>query len=167
MKQKFIENTYLKHVLSYDTNLVVDNDDMYVVVKKIKQVEKKFMASPSLCLIDDGYYILELIPKKENYLIRAFFNDKKELLEYYIDIIKSSGMDEKSELPYYLDLFVDLVVTGEKIEVWDEDELKDAYNSSLITKEDYELTKSTTESLINEIKNKTNKYMNMDLSEFL
>jgi predicted RNA-binding protein associated with RNAse of E/G family len=167
MKQKFIENTYLKHVLSSDTKLTVDNDEMFAVVKHIKKVEKKFMASSSLCLIDDGYFMLEVIPKKKNYLIRAFFNDKKELLEYYIDIIKSSGIDEKTKLPYYMDLFLDLVVTGDNIEVWDEDELDEAYNTSLITKEDYELAKSTTKSLIKEIKQKNNKYMNMNLSELL
>ena len=167
MKQKFIENTYLKHVLSCDTSLTVDNEEMYAVVKHIKQVEKKFIASSSLCLIDDGYFILELIPKEKNYLIRAFFNDKKELLEYYIDIIKSSGIDEKSKLPYYMDLYIDLIITGDNIEVLDEDELDDAYNLSLITKDDYDLAKSVTESLIEEIKQNTNKYMNMDLSEIL
>ena len=167
MKQKFIENTYLKHVLSSDTKLTIDNDEMFAIVKYIKQVENKFMASESLCLIDDGYYILEIIPKSNNYLIRAFFNEKKELLEYYIDIIKSSGMDEKSKLPYYIDLFLDIVITGDNIELWDEEELEEAYNSSLITKEDYELAKTTAKSLIEEIKNKNNKYINMNLSEIL
>ena len=167
MKHKLIKDTYLKHVIDYNIKFVIDDDDVFVTVKEIKKVEKKFYASPELCLIYDGSYILELIPKKENYCIRAFFDKNKNLLEYYIDIIHSSGLDEESNLPYYDDLYTDLVVTNENIEVWDEDELVQALKDGEITETEFELAQETTKKLIKEIRNSNNKYLNMDLQKML
>lgn len=167
MKQKFIKDTYLKHVIDYEIKFVENNEDFYATVKKIIKVEKKFFASPSLCLIDDGYYILELIPKDEHYCIRAYFDRDKNLLEYYIDIIKSSGIEEESNLPYYMDLYTDIVVTDERIEIWDEDELVEALKEGKITEDDFALAQETTKKLVYEIQHKKNKYLNMELDKML
>ena len=167
MKHKLIKDTYLKHVLDYNIKFVINDEDVFATVKEIKKVEKKFFANPELCLINDGSYILELIPKKENYCIRAFFDKNKTLLEYYIDVIHSSGLDEESNLPYYNDLYTDLVVTKNNIEVWDEDELVEALKDGLISESEFELAQKTTKKLIKEIRHNTNKYLNMDLSNML
>lgn len=167
MKQKFIKDTYLKHVTDYEIKFVENNDDFFATVKEIKKVEKKFYASPELCLIDDGYYILELIPKNEHYCIRAYFDKNKNLLEYYIDIIKSSGLEEESNLPYYMDLYTDIVVTDEDIQIWDEDELVEALKDGKITEEDFALAQDTTKKLVYEIQHKKNKYLNMELNKML
>ena len=167
MKQKFIKDTYLKHVTDYEIKFVENNDDFFATVKEIKKVEKKFYASPELCLIDDGCYILELIPKNEHYCIRAYFDKNKNLLEYYIDIIKSSGLEEESNLPYYMDLYTDIVVTDEDIQIWDEDELVEALKDGKITEEDFALAQDTTKRLVYEIQHKKNKYLNMELNKML
>ncbi len=167
MKHKLIKDTYLKHVLDYNIKFVIDDEDVFVTVKEILRVEKEFFSSPDLCLIYNGSYILELIPKKENYCIRAFFDKNKNLLEYYIDIIHSSGLDKESNLPYYDDLYTDLVVTKEHIEVWDEDELVQALKDGSISEHEFELAQETTKKLIKEIRTNTNKYLNMDLQKML
>ncbi len=167
MKHKLIKDTYLKHVLDYNIKFVIDNEDVFVTVKEILRVEKEFFASPDLCLIYNGSYILELIPKNENYCIRAFFDKDKNLLEYYIDIIHSSGLDEESNLPYYDDLYTDLVVTNDVIEIWDEDELVQALKDGSISEHEFELAQETTKKLIKEIRTNTNKYLNMDLQKML
>jgi hypothetical protein len=167
MKHKLIKDTYLKHVLDYNIKFVIDNEDVFVTIKEIKKVEKEFFASSNLCLIYNGSYILELIPKNENYLIRAFFDKNKNLLEYYIDIIYSSGLDEESHLPYYNDLYTDLVVTNDVIEIWDEDELVQALKDGVITESEFELAQTTTKKLIKEIRTNKNKYLNMDLKSML
>lgn len=42
--------------------------------------------------------------------MRVYFNEKKERLEYYFDISLKNGLDEDSKIPYYEDLFIDIVV---------------------------------------------------------
>ena len=71
---------------------------------------------PGAMIPFDAYYQYfdentgELLPKKENYSMRVFFDDKKERLEYYFDITKENGMDELSNIPYYDDLYLDVTV---------------------------------------------------------
>lgn len=49
----------------------------------------------------------------------------------------------------------------------DEDELLIAYQNKDITDEDYKLVYRIKEQLLDEIKNKTNKYMNLDYTKYL
>ena len=90
-------------------------------------------------LLDNNYYIVEIIPKKENYALRIFLNEKKEVVEYYFDITKHNGIDEISNVPYFDDLYTDITIKKGIVNVIDEDELIDAFNNNLITKEDVEL----------------------------
>ena len=114
------------------------------------------------------YYIVEIIPKNEKYAMRVFLNDKKEVIEYYIDIIKESGLDAEYNIPYFIDLYLDITVLyNDKINIIDEDELLDAYNTNIITKEEYEKVHQVKDKLIEEIKNKTNKYMNLNINKYL
>ena len=53
------------------------------------------------------------------------------------------------------------------IHVIDEDELQDAYNSSEITREEYNKVLELKDKLIREIKTGTNKYMNLDINKYL
>ena len=100
--------------------------------------------------------------------MRIFLNDKKEVIEHYIDIIKESGLDSEYNIPYFIDLYLDITVLyNGTIHVIDEDELQDAYNSSEITKEEYDNVIKIKDILIEEIKNGTNKYMNLDITKYL
>ena len=110
---------------------------------------------------------MEVIPKNENYSMRVFFNDKKERLEYYFDVSLENGLDEESKIPYYDDLFLDVTKTGDNVEVLDEDELKEALDNNKISTADFELANKVKEILLEQINNKSNKYMNMDLERYL
>ena len=110
MRRKLISKTYLKDVNKYKLDIYFDKDDYYISVKKIINIEVPFVLPNGLCLIDNGYYIVEVIPKEENYAMRVYFNEKKERLEYYFDISLKNGLDEDSKIPYYEDLFIDIVV---------------------------------------------------------
>ena len=116
----------------------------------------------------DGYYIFEVISKYDNYALRIFLDDKKQVVEYYFDIIKESGIDPESKIPYFYDLYLDVVLTpnGEPYVV-DEDELEEALNNKDITKEEYDLAIATKDKLLEEIKNGTNKLLNMDYQKYL
>lgn len=167
LRKKIISKTYLKDVNKYNLKICFDNNDYYIVSKKIIDISEPFILPDGRCLINNGYYIIELLPIKENYAMRVFFNDKKERLEYYFDITKENGMDELSNIPYYDDLYLDVTVRDNNIKILDEDELIDALNNKAITKEEYNLAIETKDKLIESIKSKSNRYMKIDLEQYL
>lgn len=168
IKRKLISNTYLRDIDKYELNIYFDKEDYYISVKKFIDVRKPFIIETGDCLIDNGYYIVEVIPKNENYAMRVFFNDKKQRLEYYFDITLNNGLDEESKIPYYDDLFLDVTIkkNGE-IRILDEEELIDAFNKNEITKEEVNLANITKDKLLESIKKNNNKYMNLSLEEYL
>ena len=167
MRRKYSSKIFLDVAKEYEVNIYYDKEDYYVIVKKFKKVIEPFITLKGNCLLDEGYYILEIIPKSENYTIRIFVNDKKEILEYYFDITYKNGLDEESNIPYYDDLYLDIIVKKNKIEILDEDELQEALNNKEITKEQFDLANITKDELIKSIQNKTNKYMNLDIKKYL
>lgn len=167
MRKKLISKTYLRDVNRYKLEIYYDNDDYYLSVKKIISIKEPFILSNGLCIINNGYYIVEVLPKKENYTMRVYFNEKKERLEYYFDISLKNDLDEESRIPYYDDLYTDITVTGEKIEVIDEEELKEALEKQKISNDEYDLANKTRDRLLQSIKNKDNKYMNLNLENYL
>lgn len=169
MKKKIISKTYLREADKYQIKLYLDEDDYYVSVKKLVHVTDKFIINNGNTIaMDNGYYIVEIVPKCENYAMRVFLNDKKEVIEHYIDIIKESGIDPEYNIPYFIDLYLDITVLyNGDIRVIDENELQDAYNSSEITKAEYNQVIELKNKLINEIKTGTNKYMNLDITKYL
>lgn len=167
MREKLISKTYLKNVNRYKLEIYYDKEDYYLSIKKILNIEKPFILENGLCLIDNNYYIVEVLPKNENYAMRVYFNEKKERLEYYFDISLKNGLDEETRIPYYDDLYTDITVVQKNIEVLDEEELEEALNMGKISKAEYNIANETRDKLIQSIKNKNNKYMNLDLERYL
>ena len=112
MRKKLISKTYLRDVDKYKLVIYYDNEDYYLSVKKIISIKEPFIVENGLCLINNGYYIIEVLPKEANYTMRVYFNEEKERLEYYFDISSHNGLDEESRIPYYDDLYTDITITG-------------------------------------------------------
>lgn len=167
MREKLISKTYLRDVNRYKLEIYYDKEDYYLSIKKILNIKKPFILENGLCLIDNNYYIVEVLPKNENYAMRVYFNEKKERLEYYFDISLKNGLDEETRIPYYDDLYTDITVVQKNIEVLDEEELEEALNMGKISKAEYNIANETRDKLIQSIKNKNNKYMNLNLERYL
>jgi len=167
MREKLISKTYLRDVNKYKLEIYYDKEDYYLSIKKILNIKKPFILENGLCLIDNNYYIVEVLPQNENYAMRVYFNEKKERLEYYFDISLKNGLDEETRIPYYDDLYTDITVVQENIEVLDEEELQEALNMGKISKAEYNIANETRDKLLQSIKNKNNKYMNLDLERYL
>jgi len=167
MRKRLISKTYLRDVKKYNLNIYFDNEDYYISVKNIIEIEEPFILPTGLCLIDNRYYIVEVIPKKENYTMRVFFNERKERLEYYFDISLENGIEEETKIPYYSDLYLDITVQNMAIKVLDEDELKEALDNNEITMEEFGLANRTKEMLLDSIRKGNNKYMKLDLESYL
>ena len=74
MKKKIITNTYLNEAVKHEIKLFLDEDDYYVSVKKLVQLTEKFIIRNNVIAMDDGYYILEIIPTKPSLLTTSLFN---------------------------------------------------------------------------------------------
>lgn len=166
MRKKLLSKTYLRDVSEYIIEFSFTNDDYYLSKKKIIKTIP-FILDNGLKLIDNNYYIVEILPKYENYAIRVYLDDKKKVIEYYIDITNGSGVDLESKIPYYDDLYLDITIVNNEIEVIDEDELEDAYQKSLIDIDIYNMAIKTKDRLLDEIKSNSNKYLNMNIGELL
>lgn len=117
--------------------------------------------------MDDGYYILEILPKNEEYAMRLFLDRDKKPLEYYFDICRNIRIVEKYNIPMYDDLYLDVTYLFGKINVLDEDELLEAYKNNEFTEAELNHIYEVKDRLIDEINNNKNKCMNMDYSKYI
>ena len=119
---------------------------------KMKDVEKPLFVNDNICLLDNGYEWLKIYPDNEHYALTAMFDDNRNLIQWYFDIIKMSGLD--NNIPFVDDLYLDLVITPDgKFIVLDEDELKDALDKKEITDEDFNLAYEYLEDTKNKFEN--------------
>lgn len=85
------------------------------------------------------------------YWLTGLYNNEKQLIEFYFDIIKDS--DLSLENPIYSDMYLDLVYTkNREFIILDADELEKAYEEKLITENEYKKAKEDLHKLIEFIK---------------
>ena len=164
-KTKFTTNTYMRESLKYEIK-IISEEDYFVTIKKYLSMSDKFIIN-NTTLLDNNYYLIEITPLKEKYNIRFYIDDKLNIVDYYIDITYENGI--KYKIPYYVDLYLDIVHYPERNEngFCDEDELKEALDQKLISKKDYDMAYKVGNKLLKEIKNNTNKYLNIDILKYI
>ena len=166
MKRKYYSKTYLKDVRKYKIRFDFSNDDYIVCVKEIIDGDD-FIALEGHKLISNGYYMVEIMPKTGNYVMRAYLDNNKNVQEYYFDIVSEKGIDPEFKIPYYDDLYLDVVVAKRGLLLYDKDELDKAHDEGIVNDELYKIALNTADELMREIKQNKNKYMNMDLTKFI
>lgn len=150
------------------SNKRIDEDyfNGFVSLLKLKDIEKPWIINDfgkEECIFNNNFEWLEIYPDNEKYAITAMFDDKSNLIEWYFDMIKDSGVE--NGVPYIYDLYLDYVIKADGREVvLDEDELQAALDNMEITKEDYnmayktmELVKSKYKANLNDLKDLTSK----------
>lgn len=173
MKRKFLTNTYLRGIDNYMLMQFEDEKlDCYSVIKKVNSIDKPYISTHTgkdVCLLKEGYYMVEYLPKNGKYGVRVFLNEDKEPISYYIDIINDIGIDYEKGL-YYDDLFLDITIdktNDDIVKVWDEDELQEALNENDITKEQYDSAYVTLKELLCEIAGNINVYINNNHKQYI
>ena len=166
MKKKLLSTTYLREAEKYRIAFFLDDKDYYISCKRLIHVTDPFIIHHDIVAMDDGFYILEIVPKNDHYALRIFFNEKKEIVEYYFDIIKDSGLE--NGVPYFNDLYLDITLLPDgEVNVIDEDELMEAVESEDITYNDYQLVLSMKEKLLKQIEDKSHPLFQIDYSKYL
>lgn len=164
MRKRLLTKKYLKDVNEYTLKIIRDKD-AYICIKKIIKTESPFSISTGLCLVNNGYSIVEILPMNENFCVRTFLNEKEEIIQKYIDISLGNGIDEETKIPYYDDIFLDIIITNNEVYVDDRDELEQAYKNNEITEADYQKAKILCKQLLSQLN--TNKYINKNVREYL
>ena len=122
-----------------------------IFLDKVRQPLIKNMLGKDYCLADDGYIWLQQLPTEGNFCITTMFNNKQEIVQWYIDIIKGQGVTENG-IAYFDDLFLDVVVLPEgQVLLLDEDELEEALNNNEVTKQEYDLAYKEANKIIKEV----------------
>ncbi|RIW29192.1 DUF402 domain-containing protein [Bacillus salacetis] len=95
-------------------------------------------AGHSFCIADDGYMWLHQFPEGKNHCVTTMYNEKGEIVQWYIDICVKNHLED--EVPWMEDLYLDLVIlpTGEIIEK-DVDELEEALSLGKVDRKLYDL----------------------------
>ncbi|MDD3995795.1 MAG: DUF402 domain-containing protein [Bacilli bacterium] len=88
-RTKFTSSTYMREAVNYEV-ISIKEEDLFITIKKYNEMNGKFSLvnedGKERDYIKEGYYVIELTPLKEHYNIRYYFDDKKKLIDYYIDI---------------------------------------------------------------------------------
>lgn len=173
MKRKFVTNTYLRGVDNYIMMQFEDDGlDCYSVIKKVNSIDQPYISThigKNLCLLNEGYFMIEYLPKNKHYGVRVFLDENKTPLSFYIDVIDKIGFETGKGL-YYDDLYLDITIdrVNELVQVWDEDELEDAIlNDDDVDQEKYDMAYETLRALLKEIADGTNKYVNNNHTEYI
>ncbi|CAM3661181.1 MULTISPECIES: DUF402 domain-containing protein [Saccharibacillus] len=115
---------------------------------KLKEPLMKTYGGLTFCVADKGYSWLQYFPKDAHFIVTTMFNEKREVVEWYIDICKSQGVTDQG-VPWFDDLYLDIVVLGDgTVFLLDEDELDDALRRGVITEADYALATRTAHGLL-------------------
>lgn len=99
-------------------------------------------------ILDQKYQWLQLAPKDDNWWLTVLYDDLGNLIESYFDITKQNDFEDEDN-PTFIDMRLDVVISKERgAIILDEDELKEALEEKLITKEEYELAFFLAKSII-------------------
>lgn len=108
----------------------------------LEEVNQKFIAKRpngnSETVIDNGFKILTFFPENGAYCCTVMINRENQILQWYFDILKSN-CNYDFGVPFGEDMFLDVILlpNGEFYMI-DEDDLSEALQNNLITREEFE-----------------------------
>lgn len=119
-----------------------------LMFEKVKQpLLAKYTPEP-ITLVQDGSFMLQHFPENKHYCLTTFISPEHKIIQWYIDIIDSIGME--NGIVYMDDLYLDLIVFPDNTIVEkDIDEVEEALRCKDITLAQYEVAWQT----FNELKN--------------
>lgn len=100
-----------------------------------------------LCIADNGYQWLEIVPEEGHFAVTAMFHDGI-LFQQYIDITLRNEVDEDGNAVFY-DLLLDVVILGDGTpQIVDTEELETALSDETIKRDEYELARQTADQIV-------------------
>lgn len=177
MKRKVdVRKKCTREVIDMDITIVkLDELDAYLTLKEFKEVTDSYsmyVNGELVKKIDKNFTLVEYTPLHENYNVRAFVDDKCNIIEYYFDI--TNGNIIENGIPYYDDLYLDVVFFQEYatksstfISLEDRNDLRYALENGDIDEATYNFAFDVADRLMKELKNKTNIFVNRGIKDYL
>ena len=157
------------------TIIYIEELEAYLTLKELKKVTEPFSTyinGEIVKKIDKNFTLMEYTPLNENYNVRAYIDDKCNILEYYFDITDGNIIEDG--IPYYDDLYLDVIFFQECatksstfIELTDKKDLEYALERGDINQEKYDFAFKIAEKLMKELKQKENKFVNRGIKDYL
>lgn len=144
LKRKFGNRSDWKRVIEKEyihTTIHTKQFTGIVSLLHMQKVETPLLVqygNKDICIVADGYIWLQHFPENEHYSLTTMFNEKGEIVQWYIDICLKNGCDKDG--PWMDDLFLDIIVlpSGEVI-LKDVDEIEEALSKGIINELLYQL----------------------------
>lgn len=92
------------------------NIDYYIFAMKVDKIESPIVAKREdreVTILDNGYMYVQILPIKENYSLTMTYDSQGDFIEWYFDITSNNFLDERG-MPFYEDLYLDIVLTKNK-----------------------------------------------------
>lgn len=166
--KRFITREDWSRVLERDFTMVYIDDGNYaghVALLKIKKIKEPLWTThegKTFCIADEGYSWLQHLPDDEHFGITTMFDEKGNIIQWYIDITTHNGIEDG--IPYMEDLYLDLIklASGEVIKK-DIDEIEKALLEEEITKEIYDLGFKEFHKVYEQLTNGSFKYLDFSI----
>lgn len=120
---KYSSSTYLRNVNEYKLYLY-KNDNEVIIIKKILKIMNPFSLvefGKKIKLIDNNYYVVEIIALNDSYVCRLFLDSCLNVIEEYYTITKNNNI--KDGIPVYEDLGLSYVKVNGKNKIFHEEKL--------------------------------------------
>ena len=173
MVRKYLDETFLRDVEEYKIEKV-ETPEEYIVFKHFLKVKRRYEEShtgKNRCLQDNGYYMIEYLPKGKNYTVRSFIDKNKKVLRNYIDVVEKSGIEEETGRLYYDDMYIDIVediIEGQpRIQVRDFTDIENAQMEGKIMQEEVNKVYIQMMNLIDDLEAGKIKYVKIDPKQTL
>ena len=109
-----------------------------IAIRKVQQPLVIRYGDRSVTIADGGYTWVQVAPEGAYYWITAMFDGDGRPVEIYVDL--TDGNHTEEEDPWFDDLYLDYVFTGDRVLELDRDELDEACARGEITRYQYERT---------------------------
>jgi predicted RNA-binding protein associated with RNAse of E/G family len=145
MKRKSAERKPWPRLLADDFRVMQVETDAYqgtitlLTMFDVREPLWVTFGEEQLCIVAQGISWLQQFPVGTHHVVTTMFDAEGQVIQWYIDICKEHGIDERG-IPWYDDLYLDVVVrpTGE-LEVLDVEELEEVLQQGVITPAEYDL----------------------------
>lgn len=158
---KYISTTYLKDIYKY-IYYQYTKKDIHIVIKKILDTKPYIINEDGvdIKILDNNYYIVEVIPMNKNYICRIHIDNHKNIIERYYTMTLNNKFI--NNIPIIKDLKTSYVCCDFQKKVYNIEYLEGLYKDNKIKIEDYTLIRKELQILIDEINNGTNEIYNLD-----
>lgn len=134
--QRILEREYTHAPFSSDG---ISGEISLLRFKKVAKPLDVTLAGKIIRIVDEGYCWLQIAPRNENWWITAAFDENKKAVQYYIDVTLENIIDGGES--YFRDLFLDVIFAPDGVPyLFDEDELDEALEKGVITKEQHKFS---------------------------